>query len=209
MIDSRQAYFINAASTWDKVDPDYTDQVVFKEWVREIYDAKGLWILEIGCGAGRALPFLAEQVDNTSRVVGIDYAQTMLHQARRRVTNHNVGLVAADAARLPFVSGLFDHVVIVNTWPHLSPVTAVLKELLRVLKPKGCCWIEHFSGREQINQRHAQIPALAQDILPPVEAVMEMAIPAGFNILYFNDLPNSYALKMRKPAFALDSLSER
>ena len=60
-------------------------------------------VLDIGCGTGLNLPLLVDAVGPTGRVVGLDYADGMLDQARRRVRENgweNVELVQGDAAVL-------------------------------------------------------------------------------------------------------------
>jgi phosphatidylethanolamine/phosphatidyl-N-methylethanolamine N-methyltransferase len=94
-------------------------------------------ILDVGVGTGICLPHYAP----TTRVVGVDLSEPMLHKARKRVAEqalrHVECLEVMDAERLIFPEGSFDVVVaqyVVNTVPH--PEIA-LDEFARVLKPGG------------------------------------------------------------------------
>jgi phosphatidylethanolamine/phosphatidyl-N-methylethanolamine N-methyltransferase len=94
-------------------------------------------ILDVGVGTGICLPHYAP----TTRVVGVDLSEPMLHKARKRVAEqelrHVERLEVMDAERLAFPEESFDVVVaqyVVNTVPH--PEIA-LDEFARVLKPGG------------------------------------------------------------------------
>jgi phosphatidylethanolamine/phosphatidyl-N-methylethanolamine N-methyltransferase len=94
-------------------------------------------ILEVGVGTGLTLPYYSR----TSRVVGIDFSEPMLNEARQRVMEdglaHVEALEAMDAEKLTFPDESFDVVVaqcVVNTVPHAE---VALDEFARVLKPGG------------------------------------------------------------------------
>jgi len=63
----------------------------------------GAQVLEIACGTGANLPYLAAQIGPAGRLVGADATPAMLDQARRLVERrgwHNVELLQEDAASL-------------------------------------------------------------------------------------------------------------
>ncbi len=97
-------------------------------------------VLDIGCGTGLNLPLLVEAVGPTGRVVGLDYSDGMLDQARRRVQANewqNVQLVQGDAAVLERVGGPFDAVM--STWALgiVDDLPAALVRAVGALKPGG------------------------------------------------------------------------
>lgn len=70
-------------------------------------------VLDFGCGPGRSFPALREAVGASGRVVGVDYSAGMVRRAADRVRAagwENVGVLRADAARLPVRPGAFDAV---------------------------------------------------------------------------------------------------
>ncbi|MEX2426002.1 MAG: class I SAM-dependent methyltransferase [Thermomicrobiaceae bacterium] len=92
-------------------------------------------VLEIACGTGQLLPELNSR---SSLVVGIDYSDSMLRPARRRVIRSGVEaeIVQADARRIPFVDGTFETVV--STFPaSFLANESTLDEIARVLRPGG------------------------------------------------------------------------
>lgn len=78
---------------------------------------EGQTVLDIGCGTGLNLPLLRAAVGAGGRVVGLDYSEGMLREARGKVAEagwENVELIQGDAALLDGVGGPFDAVI--STW---------------------------------------------------------------------------------------------
>jgi len=89
-------------------------------------------ILDLGCGTGM---FLGELARWGKLVVGIDSSAKMLGIARKRAGG--VSLVCADADHLPFKDRSFDVVVSVTLLQNVPEPVTTMKEITRVLKPKG------------------------------------------------------------------------
>jgi ubiquinone/menaquinone biosynthesis C-methylase UbiE len=95
-------------------------------------------VMEIGCGAGNNIWFLAAEGFQTH---GLDISSTAIDHARRRL--HSVGLQAefkvGDIAELPWTDGMFDYVIDRGALTHNTHVEIgkSLKEVRRVLKPMG------------------------------------------------------------------------
>lgn len=108
-------------------------------------------VLDIGCGTGLNLPLLVEAVGPTGRVVGLDYSEGMLREARRRVESNgwsNVELVQGDAALLERVGGPFDAVM--STWALgiVDDLPAALERAVDALKPGGRLAILDFRNTQ-------------------------------------------------------------
>lgn len=111
-------------------------------------DLNGATVLDIGCGTGRNLPLLVPRVGPSGRVVGIDYSDGMLEQARRRVSRarwQNVEIVRGDAVELDKVPSQVDAVVSVWCFGILYDLEAALERALEVLRPGGRIAIMDFS----------------------------------------------------------------
>jgi SAM-dependent methyltransferase len=93
-------------------------------------------ILEVGCGSGGLLVAAAR---SGRSLVGVDIASRWLVVARRRLADHGltVGLVAAEAERLPWPDASFDAVVADSVLEHLDDPAEALREWRRVLRPGG------------------------------------------------------------------------
>ncbi|MCB9759096.1 MAG: methyltransferase domain-containing protein [Alphaproteobacteria bacterium] len=97
-------------------------------------------VLDIACGTGLNLPYLARQVGPEGQLVGLDYSPGMLAQAGRRAQAagwENVRLVQGDAAVLAGVGGPFDGVM--STWALgiVDDLPAALRRAVEVLRPGG------------------------------------------------------------------------
>jgi len=102
-------------------------------------DRTGMKVLELGCGAGNNLWFLASA---GFRVAGIDCSKTAISHARQRLlgNGHQVDdLVVGDCARLPWPDGTFDMVLdrgAITQNEHIR-IGEIVSEVRRVLRPSG------------------------------------------------------------------------
>jgi ubiquinone/menaquinone biosynthesis C-methylase UbiE len=93
-------------------------------------------ILDAGGGTGR----VAQYLGGRSRLTVVaDPSQKMLHYANRKDA---LRCVQSPGETLPFPSGFFDRVTIVDAFHHVNDQSRVAAELWRVLKPGGRIVIE-------------------------------------------------------------------
>jgi ubiquinone/menaquinone biosynthesis C-methylase UbiE len=105
---------------------------------RNGFDVKGCkFILDAGCGNGRYSKFLLGEADPDAVLTSFDYSQQMLQRARKRLQSSRVTQVAADLTRLPYADGCFDAVVCGWVLEHLPDPRPGLRQLARVLRPRG------------------------------------------------------------------------
>ena len=89
-------------------------------------------VLDIGCGTGLFFKHLVNKVES---IVGIDISRGLLHEARKKVQDHqDISLVQADADHLPFVEKAFSSVFAVTLVQNTPNVNATLTEIKRVSK---------------------------------------------------------------------------
>lgn len=109
---------------------------------------QGATVLDIGCGTGRNFPILAPRVGADGQIIGLDYSEGMLAQARERVEAHgwgNVEVVRGDAARLEGVPENVDAVVSIWCLGIVYDLEAALQRALDVLRPGGRIAIMDFT----------------------------------------------------------------
>ncbi|HMJ03980.1 MAG TPA: methyltransferase domain-containing protein [Conexibacter sp.] len=98
-------------------------------------------VLDIGCGPGILSVRAAEPVSPGGSVTGVDVAEGMLAVAREKAAEHGVGDAVSfelgDMHSLPFPDGRFDAIACSYAMFFAQSVTAVGRELWRVLAPGG------------------------------------------------------------------------
>lgn len=100
----------------------------------EIAPPDGRRVLEVGCGGGRLLRWIAARA---RQAAGVDPEPRQLAHARATATG--VMLVAGRGEHLPFAGAAFDLVIYFNSLHHVAGAAqpAALAEARRVLAPNG------------------------------------------------------------------------
>lgn len=109
---------------------------------------KGSTILDLGCGAGRHLKFLAE---NGFECYGVDYSENGVKASELLLLEHKLkaNLQVASAHKLPFESEFFDGILCygILLYNPKELIEEAIKEMYRVLK-KGSKVYLHLRGTE-------------------------------------------------------------
>jgi demethylmenaquinone methyltransferase / 2-methoxy-6-polyprenyl-1,4-benzoquinol methylase len=108
--------------------------------VRAVDPQPGERILDIAAGTGTSTAALAR---SGATVVGLDFSEGMLDEARRK--HSDMQFVHGDAERLPFGAEEFDAVSISFGLRNVNEPKVALDEMYRVLKPGGRLVICEFS----------------------------------------------------------------
>jgi len=94
----------------------------------------GLTAADIGCGAGAKTKTLKAIFPQWS-FIGSDISRQAISLANKN--NQGVKFLAADATKLPFKDQQFEVVVMNSVLDHTNDPEAAVKEVFRILKPKG------------------------------------------------------------------------
>ena len=151
--------FTGIAPTYDSinhilsVDLDRLWRARTAKLLRPILARKDAIVLDLCCGTGDLA--LALRKAGPARIIGADFAHTMLTRARAKSilgSSHSgmpapppLPLVEADALRLPFANESFDLVTTAFGFRNLANYEAGLREIHRVLKPGGTVAILDFT----------------------------------------------------------------
>ncbi|QQS16351.1 MAG: bifunctional demethylmenaquinone methyltransferase/2-methoxy-6-polyprenyl-1,4-benzoquinol methylase UbiE [Neisseriales bacterium] len=168
-------------------------------------------ILDMASGTGDLAIHLSKKLSKKGELWCADINCSMLHIGRNRLLNKGliVPLVNADAEAVPFQNNYFDCIVIAFGLRNMTRQDQALKEMYRVLKPKGRLIILEFSKVHRsffklyqfytlkalpllgkwIANDQASYRYLGESISvhPDQNMIKEMMIQAGFcQVSYFN-----------------------
>jgi ubiquinone/menaquinone biosynthesis C-methylase UbiE len=100
---------------------------------------KNYRVLDAGCGAGHSAAHIAEKYACT--IVGIDFSGAAIDQARALYSEEpyfpRMSFLEAEMTHLPFSDNYFDVVLCESVLLFVNDKERALKELTRVLKPRG------------------------------------------------------------------------
>lgn len=94
--------------------------------IKKLLKDKGKTILDLGCGKG----YMGKELQEGNTVVFAEINQRLL--------KHVKGIkVILDAVNMPFKQGTFDYVICSDVLEHIKDDKKVLRNIYRILKPKG------------------------------------------------------------------------
>lgn len=106
----------------------------------------GTRLVEIGAGFGR----LADLYHGYAQVILLDYARSMLQDARARWSHDpRFIFVAADLYNLPFADSAFDTALTVRVLHHVADLPRAFAEIARIVRPHGA-YVSDFANKRHL-----------------------------------------------------------
>ncbi len=90
---------------------------------------------------------LVEAMPEGSEVIGLECDPKTVEEAREKNGGKGITFVQGEGAHMDFPDDSFELVAISNTLHHIEDYDAVLKEMLRVLKPGGWFLVNEMTTR--------------------------------------------------------------
>lgn len=114
---------------------------------------RGARVCEIGAGFGR----LAEFYLGYDHIILLDYARSMLRDARAQLSQNSrvaphrsrITLVAADLYNLPLADNALDTTVTVRVLHHVADIPRAFAEIARVVRPAGT-YVTEFANKRHL-----------------------------------------------------------
>jgi len=95
-------------------------------------------VLDLCCGTGDMTFALNREAGvDGAKIVGLDFSHAMLQRAVRKSDGNSLRWIEADALNLPFGDGSLDLVTSAFGFRNLADYDAGLREIARVLRPRG------------------------------------------------------------------------
>ena len=156
-------------------------------------------VLDLGCGTGILTGLLLPRLSERGRVCAVDFSGAMLERAREKTPDRRVAWLTSDASSLPLTDTSIDRAIAFSTWPHFHDPDAVIRELRRVLRPRGRLHILHVDGRTTINAIHANAGgAIGRDHLIPANELAATLGRFGFQVTATTDTAERYEVSASK-----------
>lgn len=173
----------------------------FEHFSRRWKAGQRVTVLDVATGSGDVPAALVEWGDKRRfdiRVVAIDLHQKTIDRAAEYGLDRRIGLVRADAVRLPFEAGSFDYVMTSMFLHHLDDevIVRVFEEMDRVAlrgvvasdlirDKRAARWIRLFSFAANPVLRHDSVVSVLQSFRE--QEIMELVRQAGLDYLRFQE----------------------
>jgi ubiquinone/menaquinone biosynthesis C-methylase UbiE len=148
--DNVYQHFIKKQSVWTDLNSKYDGASPYiVEKIMKL--PKSVHILDVGCGDGRNLIYLAKQGYVVS---GIDISPEAIRRVRPVLAKQKIKakLRVGDVRALPYENESFDAIIYEQVNVHTKDPESALKEFQRVLKPSGLLLFETTSEHDPLSR---------------------------------------------------------
>jgi ubiquinone/menaquinone biosynthesis C-methylase UbiE len=148
------------ARKWNKRAETYDEQrFSYFRWMQRkavsfLSLKKGIHFLDIGCGTGYAVRFVANMLETDGAFFGVDISPRMVDIARANAAGFkNTSFVVANAEELPFDGEIFEVILCTNSFHHYQNPSKALSEIYRVMKPNGQLYVMDVTADSRLIRR--------------------------------------------------------
>lgn len=140
--------------------------------VEHLRVAKGMTVLDLGCGPGRVTIPIARAVGDEGKVVAVDLQQGMLDRARQKAGDQqlsNIEFIHAAAGDGKLGLDKYDRAVLVTVLGEIPDRLTALQEMYAALKQGGILSITeiifdpHFQSRNSVTKLAEQVGFKAKE----------------------------------------------
>jgi len=114
-------------------------------------------VLDVATGRGRSILTLMENLHDFTKITAIDIVDSTADSEDDILKHQKINFVQMDAQSMDFADNSFDTVYIANSLHHLTDVSDVLDEMVRVLKPAGSLIIDEMYRDRQTEKQLAVV----------------------------------------------------
>jgi len=135
-------------SKWDRRSQTYDNKrfdymrLMQKIAISQMELTENINLLDIGCGTGWAVIYIARTVNWKGNFFGIDISDGMIEKAINNSKGFdNINFQKVNAEQIPFQDNFFDKIICTNSFHHYPNPDKVMSEINRVLKLTGRIYI--------------------------------------------------------------------
>lgn len=114
---------------------------LFDKYAAKLALPQNARVLEVGCGTGAMMRFLARRGDFSGKAFGVDQSLPFIEAAKTFARDEDVGdrvdFRVGDAHSLEFPPATFDAVIAHTVISHVTEPATVVREMARVVRPGG------------------------------------------------------------------------
>ena len=191
------------AETYDIVQ-NHTRDLAAKVLRQVNLNLDGRKVVEVGCGTGRNTTWLAERA---AEIVGLDFSEEMLAQARSRVNDPRVRFIQHDARMTwPLADSSADVVIAMLILEHVEKLEPVFAEAARVLNNGGQFFLCELHPMRQLTGGQAQFSntrtgerQLISAFLHDVSDYVNASLSSGFELGHMGEPRDADAQASSQP----------
>ena len=114
----------------------------------------GNYFLDIGCGTGYAVRFVANALQDDGTFFGVDISPRMIERAEANAAGFkNTHFHVANAEKLPFDADCFEAILCTNSFHHYKNPLKALSEVRRILKLGGQLCVMDVTANSRLMRR--------------------------------------------------------
>lgn len=140
-----------AATRYDAIkhfDPDWERLFLGEPMANALASIPEARVLDVGAGTGRAARSVLPWFDFKGSFVSVEPSEPMLKIGRKKAAFDRVYWVRGWGDRLPFAEGTFDLVVSLEVLEFTPRPEALIKDIVRVMRPGGWLLLTNRVGRQ-------------------------------------------------------------
>lgn len=185
-------FFNDSAEHWDETVRN-NDPYKLRNMANRLDIKETAYVLDVGTGTGVFIPYIAAKLNNTGKILSMDFAINMLLKAESKFRlNGSLDYVCAEIETFHLQTHMFDAAVCYSTFPHFHDKPQALSSLTILLKPEGTLYICHTASKEAINAIHTNIPDFRDHLIPGNKVMKQLLEDAGFSEVQIKDEKDYY-----------------